>query len=363
MKKVVILYYAKANLGDDVLVKVLCDRYTNPFTTLTTRHILTVSGIPNLSEFRVPYLSYVLTKLYEIVINKRNYLLGRLLRSNDLLVYVGGSIFMEEENLPRWRRDRNFFTKLKKPYYIIGANFGPYKTEIFLEYIREILSHAVDVCFRDEYSRKVYDDIKQVRASTDVAFSLDTSKYHVQNKKSVIISIINARNRFSEKDAKTYFKQMARLAELLLEKGYEVTLMSFCKHEGDEIAAQEIQSSLPVGAKSKVRTYYYRGKVDEALGLIASSEIVIGARFHATILGLVFNKKVLPVIYSDKTKNILEDMKFDGLTMDMRDPGAFDVENFNPRNLKIFSVKKQATLAKKQFKELDNVLDLRGNNE
>jgi colanic acid/amylovoran biosynthesis protein len=111
--------------------------------------------------------------------------------------------------------------------------------------------------------------------------------------------------------------------------------------------------------RKKIETYMYRGDLDEALTVLAKSEVVVASRFHASILGLLFGKKVLPMAYSDKTTNILNDMNFEGPVIDIRKIDEFDGSTFDFSSLKINDVSAQKTLAEKQFQELDKVLTRR----
>ena len=60
-----------------------------------------------------------------------------------------------------------------------------------------------------------------------------------------------------------------------------------------------------------VRTLYYWNNIQEVLTELASSNTVIGTRFHAVILGLLAGAEVLPIMYSNKTGYVLDDLGFD----------------------------------------------------
>ena len=91
--------------------------------------------------------------------------------------------------------------------------------------------------------------------------------------------------------------------------------MSFCKDEGDE---EEINKICKIINDKNIVKYCYRGNIEEALEQIRTSEIIVGSRFHANILGLAYNKRIIPLAYSDKTINALEDIDFNGKIFDMR---------------------------------------------
>lgn len=49
---------------------------------------------------------------------------------------------------------------------------------------------------------------------------------------------------------------------------------------------------------------------------------------------MLLNKGVIPIIYSDKTKHVLEDLKFIGKTVDIRDLDSVNIEDlFTEENI------------------------------
>jgi colanic acid/amylovoran biosynthesis protein len=203
--------------------------------------------------------------------------------------------------------------------------------------------------------------LPNTRVASDVVFTLKKEQHTVANNMTAVISVIDCSGRFSKEIQDNYENNIVILSKKLIHYGYQITFMSFCKYEGDEKAINRVISRFNKHDIRSVRTYYYKNSVDEAIGHISNCEIVVGTRFHACILGFIFNKKVLPIIYSDKTKNILDDMHFDGPTLDIRKPNPSELTDFKIRDLKIFNVDKQVKLAEKQFQELDKILVRRKN--
>ena len=144
-----------------------------------------------------------------------------------------------------------------------------------------------------------------------------------------------------------------KITNYYADKNYEVVLMSFCKGEGDEDVIDRI---LEKTNSDKIKSYYYNGNIDEALAEIASSEIVVGTRFHSIILGLVFNKKILPIIYSSKTKNMLNDLKFKGKMLEINDIDKINDENIDSYVSNKLNIDKQRKMAEKHFEKLDELI-------
>lgn len=359
MKKVYVRFYDQDNLGDDLFLQILTNRYMGSFSIRKTNSagsFVSSDGVSVVRESRfVSWLDRVLSRL----MGSRFIISYSAIRRNDLMVFVGGSIFMERTVSTYWERERRFFEQIKIPYYVIGSNFGPHKSKRFVDIVRSIVAGAEDVCFRDQASYETFKDIKTARVATDIAFTLDTSKYDKMSEKLAIFSIINGDKRFSPEITKKYEQEIVNLARKLATQGYKVVLMSFCKHEGDENAISRMIENGGEGFEDIVSVHNYSGNLEESLALLAKSEIIVASRFHAAILGLLFGKKVLPMAYSAKTTNILKDMKFRGPVIDINEIADFDGSSFDFGTLEVNDVSDQVKLAEKQFQELDKVLTKR----
>ena len=358
MRRVLIHYYNKHNLGDDLFIKIVTDRYMDKFSLISMNSSLMLSMINNLYVYSNPLVLFVV-KLIERVVGIRNIALSYLSKRCDLYVYVGGSVFIENNDLLKWKKEADFYKHLTLPYYILGSNIGPYKTNEFLGIVRDIVAGAQDVCLRDTASHELVKDLPNVRVATDIAFTLDTSLYDTKSDKLAVFSVINGDKRFSPEITQKYEQEIVNLSRKLVGHGYKVVLMSFCKFEGDEDAIRRIIANGGEGFKDMVSVHNYDGYLEESLALLAKSEIIVASRFHGAILGLLFSKKVLPMAYSAKTTNILNDMHFRGPVIDINKIDDFDGSSFDFDTLEVSDVSDQVVLAEKQFQELDKVLTKR----
>lgn len=360
MKKALLHFYSNNNLGDDLFVKILTDRYKNKFSSVVVLPNKTFAEVDNLKLYSNKILTVALKGIGR-VFGRRNIALRYLAKRNDIFVYVGGSIFIDNGNLPTWRKEEVFYSQLGIPYYILGSNFGPSRSSEFLGIVRKIVSGAQDVCFRDKASYELFKDIPSTRVATDIAFTLDVGKTKSIQKhaKMVVISVIDAYSRFNKTVADRYEQEIINFSEQLVKRGYKVTLMSFCRYEGDEAAILRILDKMSEKLKKMISSYIYTGDIEEALGVLSESEVIVASRFHAAVLGLVFGKKVLPIVYSDKTINILRDLNFDGPIFDIREIDKFNGRKFDISNLRVNNIDKQKKLAEKQFQELDKILEKR----
>jgi len=359
MKKALIIAYAKKNLGDDLFIYILANRYKNTKFYLCAKtkygkECFNSTNLKLVNPLIVKELNKISTNLNMPSINCNNI----VAKTCDAMILIGGSMFMENSDIATCKKQlSDRFDNIKKDYYILGSNFGPYVSEQYYNIHKEVFKKAKDVCFREEYSYNLFKDLKNIRYSSDIVFSMDTSNIIKSEDKRVVISIIDLTNRKElSKHKEVYESKMRHTVEYFLTNGYKVTLMSFCNIEGDEIAINSILKL--VECKEKVDVYKYDGNIQEALSVIGNCKIVIAARFHAMILALLFNKTVIPLIYSDKTLNVINDIGFKGKYVKIDELVNFNINEFTEQDLNYkLDISNQIEDSKKQF----NVLDLCSN--
>lgn len=358
MKKILLNMYLKKNLGDDLFLKIFAERYSN-----SKLYILP------LCNYNKKYLNKNIIQKRNLITRTFNFLdkkIGRnkaivfnhYKKKSDILVTLGGSMFIQKnDNINEYKNKiENTYYRVKKPYYIIGSNFGPYKDDRYYRLYKNVFTSAKDVCFREEYSFKLFSDLRKTRYKSDIVFSLNTNNYKIEDSKKIVISVIDLSNRNDiSKYKNEYQNKIIEIIKYYQNKNYNISLMSFCDGEGDNIAIQEILEK--IDNKNNITYFNYNGDIDMALNEISSCEMIVATRFHAMILGFVFNKKVLPIIYSKKMLNVIKDSKFDGIYVDISDIEKFDIKNdyknISKMNKNMEKLKKSA---EEQFKELDKVL-------
>ena len=364
MEKKVFLYaYDKINFGDDLFVRNIVRRYPNVQFYIWSEKInrITFKDLPNLTV--IDSNSFFVNIMQRV----RKSLVARfkrfIQRRCTAVVYIGGSIFIEYDNwehiLSWWNYEAENF-----PFYVLGANFGPYKNEAFKEAFYNVFTKVKDICFRDTYSYDLFKDCLTVRYASDILFMTDLPKTQLR-KRQVFFSIINCKKKEEGKNnlqpfANRYIQNMIKLVEEYTKNDYSVLLVSFCNYEGDEEAILEILDHMDKQKLlGKVNTLFYNGtNTDDILEELAHSEYVIASRFHALILGIAAGKAVFPIIYSDKTISVLYDIGFQGNWADIRANNEIEFD-FSISNLlnNIFvpntSLKKDSD---KHFIYLDKVL-------
>ena len=356
MKKLFLYAYGGINLGDDLFVRVICGRYPQAQFYIWGDKIRqeVFRDVPNLKVLlRDNPVSNVLGAIRPSFAARYH---GWLESRCDAVVYIGGSIFME---YPNWEQICTWwnYEAQNRPFYVMGANFGPYHTEAYREKMAEIFANCRDVCFRDRYSAELFPGV--ARCAPDILFSYPMPKVPVKERQ-VFVSVINCTGRDEAHSLtrfdESYVAHMARLLKSYLDEGWRIVLSSFCENEGDEEGIRKMLDAMGVDDKNPgISLLCYDGtNTDVLLTAIAESERVVATRFHGVILALAAGRPVLPVVYSDKTLRVLEDLEFDGAVVDLRAEASWvNAQNWENHTPLADSVRRDA---QGHFKKLDVVI-------
>lgn len=360
--------YLSHNLGDDLFLATLVSRYPNVNFVLITdsTYRFLHNKFSNLELVILPSYRGIIDKICGHI--KQQFHRDKVFRSADAVVTIGGSLYWEADE-PKSLKDRieeqrRFCSDRHKAhaasrYMVIGANFGPWHSDYFLNHYRDFFAqYCDDVCFRDHYSADLFSNVLTVRQASDVLFGVNFP--NMSKRCQAFFSVVNLYHwKFGSLSSKAdaYERMMIGLMERYAQRGYEIVLCSFCRAEGDEQCLERLYRA----AKEKkfiVRTLRYRNNMDEVLDEIAASEVIVGTRFHATILGLSASAAVLPVMYSGKTIHALEDIGFDmsnAINLKANDWETKTVDDL-PEAVQ-FDVSMQRLSAKMQFTALDKFIE------
>ena len=321
MKKVLIDAYLEKNLGDDLFVKILLDKYPNVKWYINAQKKYSDIfkkynnvKILNDSILRRIINRFDITKKISIKIQSIKY---------DAIMIIGGSLFMEDcysDTVLEYRKKIiSIFNKRNKKIFILGANFGPYKTKGFLEKYKNIFSLCDDVCFRDNYSFELFSDMNNVRCASDIVFQLNKE---IVNKidNNIGISIINLKNREGLNNYKDrYENKIIDLLEYGCKINKKFTLFSFCEYEGDKESIENIMNKINKKYTSDIRIVNYNGDIDYFIKRFSEMESIIGTRFHSIILSQLFKQNIFPIIYNEKSLNTLKDLGLSDIQCDIKE--------------------------------------------
>ncbi|MBO5479313.1 MAG: polysaccharide pyruvyl transferase family protein [Clostridia bacterium] len=321
-RKVFIMAYARANVGDDLFIISLLERY---------KDIHFYIGIKK-REYAKAFEKYCNLTMIE---NNQENFDNKIPEDYDAYIYVGGSIFMEGGKVYNLDNGCNLFMKKcyekNIPFFYISSNFGPYQTQEYFDLARDTFKYCTDICFRDKYSYELFKDIPTVRYAPDLIFRLKDENIFIK-KDTVGISIIDMsiREKLIQYEEK-YIKCMVHNIIQYIKQGKTVYLFSFCKEENDEKAIEKIQRQIPEEYKKSIKNIYYNGNIEEYIEIYKSMEYMICCRFHAKILSVALGQKMYILSYSKKIDNVIQDLNLteeytniENLTEDMN----IDLEKF-----------------------------------
>lgn len=359
--------YTKVNLGDDLFLKMIIERYPNTSFILRAPNnykkiFKNSSNVVILDNFFVKknklsyrIYNYILRNFFS-KIYKRHIVDNiikteeELFKKTDAFVSIGGSIFMQSQLLPTYY-DIEYYKIVEKYFdktFYLGCNFGPFLTLDFLNSYKRIFANATDVCFREKKSWELFAELENVRYSTDIVFGLK-----VQNKpkeiNSVGFSIVGSGKLCDSID---YEDSYVKIIEFYQKEGYEIYLFSFCKAEGDEVTINKIFEKL--NTKERVNLVFYNGDMEVFLDLYSKVEKVFCGRFHSMILSMLLNQKIYPITYSDKMINILSDIKYQGEFIEVQKLNKIEIEKvYDQIDKNKYDIDQIKDKAKDQFKILD----------
>lgn len=294
--KIFLIAYIKKNLGDDLFIKILLEKYTQcDFYILNNNNFLEYFN--KYSNFHIIEGNCSAKEICSTNID--NY---------DAFVYIGGSIFIE--NKSSISHDFcNFLKECKEkntPFYYISSNFGPFETPEFLALSKKTFENCTDICFRDTYSYNLFKELDTVRYAPDIVVS-GNFKTSPKVKNTLGISVISLKNRDNIKHLDSdYYNYLVNNIKNFVNEGKKVYLFSFCKSQGDEDMINKILSDFD--DNSNVVAYNYDGDIDKFIELYSSMEYMICTRFHSMILSSIFKQKVFVLSYSNKIDNVYNDL-------------------------------------------------------
>lgn len=308
-KEVYLKAYFRKNLGDDLFVRYVVERYPqvsfkisadSPFARPFTH-------FPNIRNLGKP--GQLIDKVCNKIIGKQ-ICRQQMEKSARAVVRIGGSVFIEP--IPFSPPKRYF---VHPNTFMIGCNFGPYKTEAYRKFIISRLEKSKDVCFRDRYSYEMFSFLDNVRVAPDVLFGYPGYPA-VQKGCGVGISVMSIDKRPELRHvADKYYNEIAQTLDECARRQIPVKLFSFCEAEGDAEAIREIM------ARSKTKraeVCEYDGDMDAILEQLNECEYIVATRFHAMVIGWCLSKKVFPVVYSNKQLNVMQDIGYRGSLWDLK---------------------------------------------
>lgn len=300
--KIFIMAYARKNLGDDIFIKMLLEKYSQVDFYIKVNDRKFVEKLDEHTNLHVLIGEDTDEELYKMDVEEY-----------DAYVYIGGSIFIEGGKV--YNLSHKFYDFVERckeksiPFCYISSNYGPYQSQEYFDLSIKNFKTCTDICFRDKYSYNLFKDIENIRYAPDFIFSYDLKKQD-KIKNTIGISVINLEIRQDLKHlAEEYHEFLINTIKKYINEGNSVYLYSFCEHEGDETIIEKISKEF--SGCDNVRAIKYDGDIEKFLEIYSKMEYMICARFHAMILSCIARQKMFVMSYSQKIDNVIEDLKLD----------------------------------------------------
>lgn len=320
-KKVLVYAFLANNVGDDLFVRLLCERYPQATFYISRQAVRSASlrALPNLKPSRRVTLAVKLTGLEAKLVNRGircalPFRIARLLsRRYPVGVYIAGSVFVQRGR--RWAggvRRQLQRTLLTRSYLIVSANFGPYADEGYRAAYAACFSRVTDVCFRDSYSKALFPALSNVRWAPDAAFTLPARERPARPVAmiSVLLCSRAGRPEVLRRMEPAYEQKLFELACRLQERGLETCFAAFCADQRDDEVARRLEARCREAGFANASVLCYDGDLDALLDAFAACRCVVASRFHAMVIGWRLGKPVMPLCYDDKMRHALQDVPF-----------------------------------------------------
>lgn len=291
--------YAAGNLGDDLLISLIAQRFPSvDFDLVTFRW-----NIPEGFEYdRLLAQHHNLHLCYrDRIVELPAFFKGANKLAHQAFVILGGSMFPENEGWKKVLRGQGQLIRSlaggSTCRCIIDSNFGPYSSSAFVRRYARFFRRFDDVCFRDDNSSGLFDS--PIRVEPDAAFALDPDEF-ARGDNGTVISVVG--DKFGDRQS-DYVKLLRDFVVNAPVDARPFTFVSFCSEEGDVHAAHDLIECLPVDVREYCALHSYQGDLRAMLDCIAGARYVLGTRFHSMVLGLVFGKPTITLSYSKKIEN------------------------------------------------------------
>lgn len=328
-KKILVKASLSYNLGDDLFISILLERYprtefnliTLPgYTAFKNHNNYKCIGRPinKLERIFANIVKLFSKQLYtSIYSNLCKKFYSRQMKKNEAYIVIGGSMFKESQNsYTIIEIEKNILrTIINKKSFIIGANFGPFTNINFYKSYLQLFPLYDDICFRDKYSYNLFKKLNNVRISKDIVFQFKLPYVEIiPNTIGIVVinfSFHENLNQYKDK----YENCIETIIKTTKELGYKITLYGFEKKEKKYIEGLQSKFSKNIGVD--INSIIYSGDINKFLLSYLNQSVVFATRFHSMILSFMKGQKVCPIIYNQKLNNFLDDIGYDGFKIEM----------------------------------------------
>jgi polysaccharide pyruvyl transferase CsaB len=252
---------------------------------------------------------------------------------SDVLIQGGGGLFFDYGNFhPEWllqngAADLNHYGSIPlvaaltgKRYMIFGCGVGPIESSQGAEMVRLAFHLARRATVRDGESKALLDrigvDTRRVRVTADPAFMLPTSqalhsegilgRLGIVPNRPIICVVLRRWDEFGpELDWVTDLAKM--IGDFAASKNAQVVLFPF-QHVYDSSVQAAVMAEMAGSAPKLIDEYL---SPDEAIGVIAASDLVVGMRLHSIAFSIMTGTAVIALGYAPKVCDLMREVGYE----------------------------------------------------
>ncbi|MDU5509055.1 polysaccharide pyruvyl transferase family protein [Enterococcus gilvus] len=293
--------YFNNNFGDDLFLKILTEKFSDYKFDFLVRDKCQVKAFEGQDQINF--------------IGRRNAFFK--VKKYSAFVYIGGSLFQEHSN---WKKQYKILNatiswcKLNSiPTFIIGFNFGPYKSEEFSKKYSSLFKKVSAITVRDNESFEKFSqqDIN-ISIFPDIVQSMKVLEYSKEKKNILGISIIDS-PQMNVEQKQLYTETIVNFIKKFGKSYSQIKLFSF--QDTETISDLKMINSNILEfldtEKNSIRIINYDGDMEQFIKEYSECDSCITGRFHSLVLSILLGQKFFPFIYDEKIKNYLNSLSID----------------------------------------------------
>lgn len=260
-----------------------------------------------------------------------------MMSNYDTVIQVGGSFFVDLYGMSQYRL---LMCSLLagRPAYLIGHSLGPFSSgRLYGPVAGWILNRMSGIVLRDKDSELLLAERfpgLNYTLGADTAWLVPPTYSHKKDK-AVAVTVrelkpFDSRLGISQEE---YEAWIAKLCEILIDKGYEIRFYSTCTsfdgyHKDDRLVARSVKKQV-VEEKQKAIYICEEELTDLELGLrFSQCSFTVGTRLHSAIISMNFGTPAVAIAYEHKALGMYRDMGLQKYAINLSDYHKVDLDSF-----------------------------------
>lgn len=346
MKRLIIETKSKFNFDEDILLKIICERYPNTnFYFFASSKYKDLKGIKT-DNLNIIYENRKNNSFYSKIKNK----FKALKRQNDYTCNkIDGILQVDEIDV-----DEKLLIN-SSHNFLLGININSLISEKRKQYLNDKFKHYLDVCFDNKNSYQIFQNLENVRFAKDMVSTLEISEIEDKNFTVITVMFPSKIDKFKLIEAE-YFNRLKVIIESFIDRGENIKLLSIS--DENDMSIQKLLNMIPNIYHKNINLYFYKGDINKILELLKNSKRIITHSYRVMLIGIILKKIVFPIIIDENIKIKLDDIKFNQNYTFLKNLNNFTVEKIEENKpLLINKILKLIRDGQRNFIELDRFID------